>query len=176
MPTQKLLTFEQMDNIVFLREKGLNGAEAASICGVSQQSVSRVYAAYIAARDGNNEELDAIRKNYKRLADWACLKFNIKSAPELAPQQKNDNTAQAVVALLNCINDLTAAIERIDNRLSAMQMTQQGIRGELGEHTKKLVETINVNGDILTKEHERMIDLLGGIKMNTRRRGNNDAT
>ena len=175
MPSGKSVTGEKMDSIQCLLEKGLTAAEAASITGVSEMTAKRVSAAYSAVKSGDIESINRQPSNY---LEWACAKLGVnlkdvnkdKPAEEPKPETRPDNTAQALVALLNCINDLTAAIERIDNRLSAMQMTQQGFRGDVTEAAKKLVESIHVEGDILTKEHERMIDILGGIKMNTKKR------
>lgn len=88
-----------------------------------------------------------------------------------------DNTAQAFLALLDAvkaqteaIKELTKSVSEIDRRLSAMQLVQSGMRGDVCEKIGKVVEAVNVNGDIITKEHSKMVDHLGGIKQNTKKR------
>lgn len=95
--------------------------------------------------------------------------------PPAAPQ--NDNTAAAIVKLLAAIGEMAeqikavgSAINAIDNRLSTMQMTQAGLRGDVGREMQKVIEAVHVEGDILTKDQQQMIDLLGGIKQNTKKR------
>ena len=180
------------DDILLLREKGLGAKKIAEIYGVNRNSVGFVLQADRLAAEGDLDGLLRLRKNYGSVVDWACAKHNIsletpvtpeeptesepKEEPtESEPKKDLDNTAMAFVQLAEGLRALTSAVQAIDQRLSAMQMTQQGLRGELTEHIRKVVETINVNGDIITKEHNRAIDLLGGIKCNTRKRGSNDA-
>lgn len=184
---------QTMDNIVMLREKGITIEQTSVFCKCAHATTQRVWQAYKAAQEKNYDVLREIDRRGSNITEWVCAKFGIdasdirltkpekKPEPEIseAPKQtapeKPDNTALAFVQLAEGIRALTAAVDAIDKRLSVMQLTQQGFRGDMNECVKKLVETINVNGDILTKEHERMIDLLGGIKCNTRKRGSNDA-
>lgn len=182
----KTLDTETMDNIVLLREKGLTLEQAAVFCKCGHATASRVYSAYQAAMNGDYDTLrsTALMRS-KNIVDWACAKFGITNLviqndaenaalDEAAKHEKPDNTATAFVALMESIKALTAAVDAIDKRLCAIQMTQQSFRADTAEAAKKVIEAVNINGDILTKEHERMIDLLGGIKMNTRKRGGND--
>ena len=178
MAERKWIDEQKLDNIALLVENGLKIEQIASIVGIGHASASRVKAVIIAAKNNDYEAMQRSCRGSQRIIDWACMKYGIKSpeskqeAPQEAPkQEKPDNTATAFSALLESIKELTAAVNAIDKRLSAMQLTQQGFRGDMGEKIGKVVEAVNVNGDILTKEHDKMIELLGGIKSNTKRRG-----
>ncbi len=169
------------DDIILLRDKGLKTIKIAEIYGVNRNTVCYVFQVDRYASERNIDGLTRLHYQYPSLVKWACEKHNISldkpATPEEStePKPAQDNTAMAFVQLAEGLRALTSAVQAIDQRLSAMQMTQQGLRGELTEHIKKVVESINVNGDIITKEHNRAIDLLGGIKCNTRKRGGNDA-
>lgn len=180
MPAKKIMNY---DDIILLREKGLGSAKIAEIYGVNRNSVGFVLQGDRLAAEGDLDGLLRLRKHYGPVVDWACAKYSISLETPVTPEEVTepetqpalDNTAMAFVQFAEGLRALTSAVQAIDQRLSAMQMTQQGLRGELTEHIRKVVETINVNGDIITKEHNREIELLGGIKCNTRKRGGNDA-
>ena len=192
MAKYNALDAQTMDNIVMLREKGITIEQASVFCKCAHATTQRVWQAYKAAQEKNYDVLRTIDRRGSNITEWACARFGIdvavlrspdleakaesesNAAPKKTAQEPPDNTAMAFVQLAEGLRALALAVKDIDNRLSAMQMTQQGFRGDMNDGVKKLAETINVNGDILTKEHERMIDLLGGIKCNTRKRGNND--
>jgi len=159
-----------LDNIALLIDKGLGIEQIGAICGIGHATVSRIKTAYKAAQDG---DMETLMRATPYIGEWASRKCGIviaAPATENPKPEKPDNTAAAFAALLESIKELTAAVNAIDKRLSAMQLTQQGFRGDVGEKIGKVVEAVNVNGDILTKEHDKMIELLGSVKSNTKRR------
>ena len=172
-----------MDNIVLLREKGLSIEQTSVFCKVGHATCARVYAAYNAAKNKDYDALRPIAEKSGNIAEWACKRFglnplvfaneqeNAAIEPEKpAEPEKPDNTATAFATLVESIKALTSAVDAIDKRLSAMQLTQQGFRGDMSVKISQVVEAVHVEGDILTKEHERMIELLSSIKTNTKRR------
>lgn len=166
----KLIDDQNMDSILLLREKGLSYQQICDILSTSDATVRRVIKADEAARQHDMAELRTICKGRDHLFTWACKRYGIKEQePKPEPEPKPDNTAKAFSALLDAIKDLTAAVNAIDKRLSAMQLTQQGFRGDMQQQIGKVIEAVNVNGDIITREHDKMVDLLGGIKSNTKR-------
>ena len=173
----------QYDNVAMLKAKGLKTAEIANVMGVSYSQVNWITRANNAAEAGDTGELIRIQKFNRPMVVWACKKHGVslgvkQEEPEVIKESKPapDNTALAFVQLAESLRALTSAVQAIDQRLSAMQTAQSVLRGDAVDIAKEIVKAMNVNGDILTKEHERMIDLLSGIKCNTRKRGNgNDA-
>ena len=178
------ITNEQRDNFLKLSSKGISSREIARILNVGDSSVSRTLIAYELALTGKIDELRSKYHKYQQLIAWACEKAGVTLEPE-EPEEleepepvkpKPDNTALAFVQLAESLRALTSAVQAIDQRLSAMQMTQAGFRSDVAEQAKKIVEAIHVEGDIITQENNKMIDLLAGIKCNTRKRGGgNDA-
>lgn len=157
------------DNIALLIENGMTDDSIAKVLSVSASSVKVQRYVMNAVKENDLDAVETIRRNRNApLAEWVCRKYGITKEEPKAPQA--DNTAQAVVSLLNAIRDLTVAVESIKQTLDAIASGQATMRGNLDEHFRKVNETINVNGDILTKEHDRMIDILGGIKMNTKKK------
>ena len=166
----KLINDQKMDSILLLREKGLSYQQICDILSTSDATVGRVIKADEAARQHDMAEMRTICKGRDHLFTWACKRYGIKEQePKPEPEPKPDNTAKAFAALLDDIKDLTAAVNAIDKRLSAMQLTQQGFRGDMQQQIGKVIEAVNVNGDIITKEHDKMVDMLGVIKSNTKR-------
>lgn len=166
----KLVDYQKMDSILLLREKGLSYQQICDILITSDATVGRVIKADEAARQHDMAELRTICKDRDLLFTWACNRYGIKEQePKPEPEPNPDNMAKAFTVLLEAIKELTAAVNAIDKRLSAMQLTQQGFRGDMQQQIGKVIEAVNVNGDIITKEHDKMVDLLGGIKSNTKR-------
>lgn len=166
----KLVDDQKMDSILLLREKGLSYQQICDILSTSDATVGRIIKADEAARQHDMTELRTICKDRNHLFTWACKRHGIKEQePKPEPEPKPDNTAKAFAALLDAIKDLTAAVNAIDKRLSAMQLTQQGFRADMQQQICKAIEAANVNGDIITKEHDKMVDMLGSIKSNTKR-------
>lgn len=165
------LTNEQYDNIVTLKESGLATMKIASILGIHDSSVRNIWNIYAAVRDGS--PLPKFSQHYTAAVRWATEKTG-KTVAEPAAPAKEDNTALAFASLLEAVKGITAAVDAIDKRLSAMQMTIAGARGDACENAKKIVEAINVNGDIQTKEWQAIKEKLDAIKTNTKRRGYNE--
>ena len=192
----KLIDDQKMDSILLLREKGLSYQQICDILSTSDATVGRVIKADEAARQHDMAELRTICKDREHLLAWACKRYGIKEQePKPAPEPKPDNTAKAFTALLDAINnnteetvsvvlhfidsigqylspeikELKDSINALDKRLSAMQLTQQGFRADVQQQVAKVIEAVNVNGDIITKDQEKSIELLSGIKSNTKR-------
>ena len=162
------LTAEQHENIITLKESGLPTMKAASILGIHDSTVRNIYKIYEAVRD--DAPLPKYAENYTAAVKWARERTG-KAESTDAPAKKetpDDNTALAFASLLEAVKALTSAVDAIDKRLSAMQMTIAGARGDATENAKKIVEAINVNGDIQTKEWQAIKEKLDAIKTNTK--------
>ena len=187
------------DDIVMLLKSGIPTGKVAGITKKSKSAIRIVRRCYDAAHSGDVETLRKLAPKSTVAVMWACnsagLNFDtvvLETAPveeastavEPTPpvERTTDNTAQAFVAVLDAVIEQTEAVKAlassingIDSRLSQLQMTVKGFRDETAEQAKKLVEAINVNGDIITREHDKMVDLLGAVKMNTKKlRGGRD--
>ena len=164
------LTTEQLEHIIVLTESGLTLRKAAEILGVSEYSVGVTAQIYRNLKDGTPLPKHAERT--PGTIKWACEKLGkdfdavMGKAPKEEP--KDDNTALAFASLLEAVKALTSSVDAIDKRLSAMQMTIAGARGDASENTKKIVEAININGDIQTKEWQAIKEKLDAIKTNTK--------
>lgn len=152
---------------------GMNGKQIAGILGISQQTVSTFLLVYKVLSSG--EPLPQHLLRHQGYIEWSCNKLGLDAneflnVPQETQEERRDNTALAFAALLDSVKALTAAVDAIDKRLSAMQMTIAGARDDANQGVKKLVETININGDIQTKEWQTIKDKLEAIKINTKRR------
>lgn len=171
------------DKIIMLADNGLTCAAIGNILGVQPSTASRIQSVYFALRDG--KPLTDAQRKLTVAIKYACQRLNLdpaeylgkpepKQEPPADPPQR-DNTALAFAGFMDALKGLTDAIRAIDDRLTAMQMTMQGHRGEARVYTDKIVEAININGDIVSKEHRVLEDKLEAVKINTkslRRRGN----
>lgn len=173
---------EQMEHIALLTDSGLTSPKIASIMNLNEVSVRNVVSIYLHMKNGE-PVTDTSKNRFPTAIKWACGKFGkdydevmgIKTPAATKLEPKEDNTALAFAALLESIKGLTEAVNAIDTRLSAMQMTLSGTRDEARQDTKKIVEAININGDIQTKEWQVMKEKLEAIKMNTKNlRRNNE--
>lgn len=172
---------KKYEHIVSAITAGLTQEETADMLSVSRMTVQRVARLEKSAKARDLEDLREMNRSSKNLVRIACQKYGITldAQPMALPtaEPKEDNTAAAFVALLETVKELTDTVKdlskglaAVDQRLSAMQMTVQGIRQEAKEHATKIVETININGDIQTKEYQRQNDFLAAIKTNTKKR------
>jgi hypothetical protein len=166
------ITVEQLEHIALLTDNGLTAPKIAAIMNLNVVTVRNVVSIYVHMKNGE-PVTETSKSRYPAAIKWACGKFGknyneIMNRKPAAPEPKEDNTALAFATMLEAIKALTEAVNAIDTRLSAMQMTLSGTRDEARQDTKKIVEAININGDILTKEWQAMKEKLEAIKMNTR--------
>ena len=172
---------ERVVAIIELLEKGVGYRTITDACGASMSLVSRCSEAMKCAKEnavptGHAKSLsdEVLQRVYARYGNkWP-------PAAQDEPKKKTtaeDNTATAVVKLLGAITEMaeavkamTAAINQIDNRLSTMQMTQAGLRGDFGKEAQRIIEAIHVEGDIISKDQQKMIEHLDKIGHNTKRR------
>ena len=172
-----------LDKIILLYRKGLKTTQIVGILNVSDSVINNAVSIY--ENISNDNPLHRRMREKMHMVEWACKRLGksvddvrfieekepaSESSADSQTEIKVDNTALAFAALLDSIKALTAEVAAINTRLSDIQLTQQGFRSDCSEKAKAIVEAINVNGDILTKEYDRMIDILGGIKQNTKRR------
>lgn len=166
-----ILTDNQREHMLTLREANFSNGQIADIIGCSINTVRSLFSLYDAAQEGKQLSDTFIRTQpahvrfvQNKLGIAPAAKGKEQKAPE------HDNTALAMVSLLDAITALTKAVDAIDQRLSAMQMSIAGARDDSNQNAKKLVETINVNGDIQTKEWQAIKEKLDCIKTNTKPR------
>lgn len=171
------------DKIITLHEKGLKNIDIAETLDVAPSSVSRLVSVYDALKAGN--PLTEPQRRLRLAIDYCCTKLGLdqdevlaaKPEPKPEPESEQltiippqrDNTALAFAGFMDALKGLTDAIRAIDDRLTAMQMTIQGHRGEARVYTDKIVEAININGDIVSKEHRVVEEKLERIQINTKR-------
>ena len=173
MPKQ--LTDATRDSIKELADAGMDCAKIARVLGVSQGTVETQCGIYAYIEQGR--PLTPSMAKQRPIIKWACDRTGndaVMPAEDGDPVRQSDDSANAVTAfvqLAEAIGNLTDTVAHIDARLSAMQMTIQGIRQETGESVKKVVETININGDIATRERMDIKDRLEAIKINTKKMG-----
>jgi hypothetical protein len=170
---------------VDLAATGLRAEGIADILGVSLSAVQRIIRADKAAAAADYDVLRIILPQSKRTVALACEKYqidpsipNTPTKPKEAKQEpKTDNTAQAIISILDALHELTEAVkangktlDTLTADLAQLRMITASFRGEMPGHVAKVVESININGDIATKEHQKQTDLLASIKINTKRR------
>lgn len=170
------ITDEMRDHVITMRDAGMKATAISNILGISKGPINMTCQIYDAVKDDKPLSEYAIRT--PNVIRWACARLgkeydgvvnrNADAAPE--PEKKEDNTALAFMSLLEAVKNLTDAVSGIENRLSAMQMTLAWMRDDGNQNSKKIIETINVNGDIQTKEWQAIKDKLEVIKINTKRR------
>jgi hypothetical protein len=168
----KKMTAEQFDNAFLMKSSGISNDDVGKILGCSGDQIKAIMQVAKAAQASDIETLIRLRNVRRNVVDWACEKFSVSlENPAEPPAQEpaSDNTALAFGKLIESIECLTKAVQAIDHRLSAMQLTQQGFRADMQQSIAKAIEAIHVEGDILTKEHIQMIETLGAIKSNTKR-------
>ena len=174
------LTDKHVENIVVLREKGVDVSMIAEMLGYSQSAISHVLAADAAAAARDFQALQEVSNYSENLFRIVCARHGVTISESVESQQP-DNAARAMVSILESLHEIAEgirqngkAMEALMADISQMRMTLASFRGEIPGHVAKIVETINVNADIATKEHQKMADLLTGIKINTKRRANQD--
>ena len=146
---------------------------------MGRSTVDRTILVYNAAKNNDTEELLKQTHNAGLAVRYACEDFNITlDEPIVAAvaQAQHDNTALAVAKLYEMLDGISAGmktladtIQALSTEMSTLRMVVSGTRKDMNAGVDKVVESINVNGDILTKEHDKMVDILGGIKMNAKK-------
>lgn len=168
------ITDEMRDHAITMREAGMTPTAIATILGISNGPIQMTFQIYDAVKDGKPLTEYAFRT--PNVIRWACARLGkdydavTNRNADAVPEQKEDNTALAFMSLLEAVKNLTDAVSGIETRMSAMQMSLAGMRDDGNQNCKKIIETINVNGDIQTKEWQAIKDKLEAIKINTKRR------
>lgn len=181
--TNEILTARTYGHIVDLSATGLKADGIADILSVSLSTVQRVVRAEKSAAAGDLDDLHKLMPQSKRIVALCCEKYGLSldAAPAAKPappaEPKPDNTAQAVVSIMEVLHEISEgikangkALDALTADLAQLRMTVASWRGEQPGHVAKIVESVNVNGDIATKEHQKQSDLLASIKINTKRR------
>ena len=168
---------EVYDAVLTEYNVGLRMEKIAKKYGISLASAYRILKAEAAAREGDLDALRRLEKMSSRATEIACRKHGVSLINDFsAPPVPVDNTAHVVARVMELLEELAqssrdtaVALRGISTELSALRMAVSGGRKDANERMDKVVEAVNVNGDIITKEHDRMIDLLGAVKMNTKK-------
>ena len=174
------ISAEQIGHVITLIKAGVMQKSIADIVKVAQGTVSTINTAYTAAVAGDAQ---TVIKSYKQSQNIATLAVEAagKNIADFLPEQPQaeakaakqdaDNTAIAIVSLLETEKEVAKSVDEINRTLKAIQLTIQGFRGETSEKFGKVVEAININADYINKDIEKAVDHLGGIKQNTRKSG-----
>lgn len=163
-------------------DAGMRVKKIAEKYGLSEACAYRILRAESAAAKGEYEALRRLDRTSATTVAIACAKYGISlhgaDSPSAAPAVPApvDNTATAAVRVLELLEELVqsnkdvgVALQGISTELSALRMVVAGTRKDMNERVDKVAEAVNINGDIITKEHDKMTDLLGAIKMNTKK-------
>ena len=173
-----VITDEMRDHAITMRDAGMKSAAISAILGTSKGPIDATFQIYDAVKEDN--PLTDYSYRTPGIIRWACERLgkdydtviNRKTNPQ-APEkreEREDNTALAFSMLLEAVKNLTDAVNGIETRMSVMQMALAGMRDDGNQNGKKIIEAINVNGDIQTKEWQAIKDKLEAIKINTKRR------
>lgn len=198
----KVTKDENFDKIADLMSYGLPAEKIAELTGVSRVTVTRVARCLKAVEA---EDFDSILgTSIPRAAiEWACARLgkklpteNKQSAPveEQTPVAPTDNTALAIVKLMELVKKNTEAIEEqtraIDSVILAINAETEmlkscsaGIKAEIvntnlatykcdekqGNRLGKLTEVMNGCTDDLASLLEKLLDSTNGIKCNVRK-------
>lgn len=171
---RRIITDEMRDHAITMRDAGMKSMAISAILGTSKGPIDATFQIYDAVKE--DKPLTDYCYRTPSIIRWACARLGkdydavTNRTTEITPKQKEDNTALAFMSLLEAVKNLTDAVNGIETRMSAMQMTLAGMRDDGNQNGKKIIETINVNGDIQTKEWQAIKDKLEAIKNNTKRR------
>lgn len=183
MKRPDIYTVETYERVVELREHDVKAELVSELTNLSCATINRIMIIEKAAKAGDITELANLMNGrasgfIKIAMGKYALSFNettqqIETAPTPKKEGKKaapDNTAQAFCQMIIVMESIAAYLKNIDDSLTQMKMTQVGLRSNVESSCQKFIEAIHVEGDIITKDHNRMIDLLGGIKQNTKKR------
>lgn len=173
MATYNTLSPEQMERIVMLSTH-FNSSETATILNLSESSIRKVCLAHETAKAGDIERMRTIQVS-EPVRAWAAAKFNLDlTVKQEQPKEEQpeaprpvDNTAEAFTKVMAALMELHKDLSRVCGAI--INLTEE-IKGEHAE----TVKIINLNSDNLYGLVKEQKDVLNGIKMNTRRKGNND--
>ena len=166
--------------IIKLRDKGFPSNEIAEMLCVGTSTVFITIAVYNAAQNSDLEALARQVKNKQtRAVKWACAVMGIDfvrvenygkeptpkeapapaSAPNKEPATLDDVEASVMVAARLIEDSLSQLGQKIDQLVTLLQSCAAGN-----------AKHIDTNADIIAQELRKQSDLLGGIKMNTKRK------
>ena len=158
---------ERVDAILEMLEKGVGYRTIAAAYGTSQSHLSRFAAAMKDAKakavpSDRAQELprDVLHRIYARYG----IELREEQPEPPAKEDVPDSTVQAFLSMVAVLERIEAHMKNIDDRMSAMQMTLAGLRGNVEQGCAKMIEAVHVEGDIISKEHREMVEALGYIK------------
>ena len=160
-------------NIIKLLDLGaMTKTEIGEITGTSQGSVSAIHQATNAIREKNTEEILRLYNNpsyagiFKGTAE--ALGVDVSTLIKKPEPPRNDNDALMLEKICGFMDSAIAAMKEIEEKISIAVLAIQGMRSEQSDLLKKVSDTININGDIHSKEHDRIAVAVESIKGNTK--------
>lgn len=166
--------------IIKLREKGFPSTEIAEMLCVGESTVFITVAVYTAAQNSDLEALARQVKNKQtRAVKWACAVIGIDFA-RVENYGKEPTPAQVEVVTpapdkdSATLDDVEAAVQvaarlivdcmaELGNKLDQLATIMQSCSANNQKH-------IDTNADIVAQELRKQTDVLGGIKMNTKKK------
>lgn len=88
----KIFTDKERDSVASLIEKGVPVKEIAEIFKAGKTSINYVKQIVEAAKTGDEERLQYLKRTHRPLYDWAVRKFEIKITPIAEPSKTEMKT------------------------------------------------------------------------------------
>lgn len=168
-------------NVIKLLDLGaMTQAEIVEITGASQANVSSINMAAKAIRESNTEEITRMlnHASYSGVLKGTAeaLGVDLSALIKKPENPSDDNEVLMLEKVCSFIDSSVESMKEIVEKLTIVVLAVQGMRSEQNDLLKKLGDTININGDIHSKEHDRIALAVESIKGNTKqiaRRGGN---
>lgn len=175
--TVTLMTDEERDNVLLLLDKGLSPAQVGSILSRSASVVRQIQRVYEAVKAGDIEgaKKRAMTSNNTALFFWACRKHGVDPSPPKEPERPAPDEPDTAhrgndPTTLNDLEDaIHVASKKDDARMDDLLKKLDQLATIIQSCAADVRNAINANADIQMAELKRQSDLLGGIKMNTKK-------
>ena len=169
--------------IIKLRDKGFPSSEIAEMLGVGNSTVAITVAVFTAAQNVNMEALARQLKNKQaRAVKWACAVTGIEfsrvenygkeptQAPP-APCASNEPDAEKNAATLDDVEaSVMVAARLIVDHMTEFEKKLDQLSADLRACLSNASHHLDANADIALQEMRKQTDILGGIKMNTKKK------
>ena len=176
------LTVEDVRRIVLLCDKGFSTRNAADLLGFSAGPVTYAYRFAKDLREGNVEDMkDAVTKfgstSLPRIVSEALGvnldEFLSVKKQDTAPPPTDPNALVVLEKLTGAMTELRDAMREVAKTQGQILLALQGTRQENNAKLDAIKEAVNINGDLVDKDHEAIRVICDSIKgrVNALKRG-----
>lgn len=180
------LTVDEIKRIIICIDNGLSAENTRNLFGYSSSTVCYAYRFVKDVREENKEDfLEALKlSKSKSMAKAVCEACGVdfdkftREEPEKKeerPTPQPDPNALVVLEKLNtALTDLRDAMKEIAKSQGQILLALQGARQENNAKLDAIKEAVNINGDLIDKDHEAIRVICDSIKgrVNDLKRGN----